>query len=134
MAECHSLSQRRRYPSDLSDERWQSVSPLIPAAKALGRPRSQSVREIVDAINYHWETGCAWRMLPHDFPPWGTVYSYFRKWQRLGLLRQMQAELQRPPRARNASSRQPTFAHRDFQNPDQSPMTAERMPTSAPDA
>jgi putative transposase len=119
---------RQRYPSDLSEERWQVVSPLIPPRKALGRPRSQSVREIVDAINYHWETGCAWRMLPHDFPPWGTVYSYFRKWQRTGVLRQLQDQLLRPTRTRKTTSRQPTFASRDFQNPDVASTTMERNP------
>ena len=128
MTECNPCSQRRHYPSDLSEERWQSVSPLLPPAKLLGRPRTQAVREIVDAINYHWETGCAWRMLPHDFPPWGTVYSYFRKWQRLGVLHRVQAELQRPARPRKATSRQPSFAPRDFQNPDQQPALTEPRP------
>lgn len=109
---------RQRYPTDLPDERWQVISPLIPPAKALGRPRAQSLREIVNAIHYHLETGCAWRMLPHDFPPWGTVYSYYRKWRRTGVLRQLQEQLVRPVRTRKTTPRQPTFAARDFQNPD----------------
>ncbi len=109
---------RPRYPSDLSDDRWQAVSPLIPPGKTVGRPRAQSVREILDAINYHWETGCAWRMLPHDFPPWGTVYSYYRKWRRTGVLQQLRDELLRPVRSRKTAQRQPVFAPRDFQNPD----------------
>ncbi len=110
---------RRRYPSDLTDDRWQAVSPLLPAAKTVGRPRERTVREIVDAINYHWETGCAWRMLPHDFPPWGTVYAYFRKWQQMGVLRPVREELLRPrPRTRKSDHRNPRPTTRDFQNPD----------------
>lgn len=113
---------RRRYPSDLPDDRWQAVSVLIPPAKLVGRPRERAVREIVDAINYHWETGCAWRMLPHDFPPWGTVYAYYRKWRRLGVLKPVRDELLRPTsRTRTANRRNPVPCDRAFQNPDLTP-------------
>lgn len=113
---------RRRYPSDLPDDRWQAVSVLIPPPKSVGRPRERAVREIVDAINYHWETGCAWRMLPHDFPPWGTVYAYFRKWRRLGVLKPVREELLRPTsHARKAHPRNPVPSDRAFQNPDSIP-------------
>lgn len=119
MTNCSDSPARRRYPSDLSDERWQAVSALVPPPKAVGRPRERAVREIVDAINYHWETGCAWRMLPHDFPPWGTVYAYFRKWQRLGVLKPVRDELLRPTsRARPSHRRNPQPAVRAFQNPE----------------
>ena len=79
-------AKRRSYPSDLSDVQWRRVDPLIPPERTRGRHRSTHVREIVNAINYRRATGCAWRMLPHDFPPWGTVYTYFRAWERDGTL------------------------------------------------
>lgn len=88
--------RRHRYPSDISDRQWDVVSPFCTQPTATpGRPRSTSLREVVDAINYRWNTGCSWRMLPHDFPPWQTVYWYFRVWQRAGTLRPVRETLQR---------------------------------------
>ena len=69
---------RRAYQSDLSDAEWGCLEPHLPAPKATGRPRLHSPREILDAIFYVLKSGCAWRLLPHDFPPWKTVYHYFR--------------------------------------------------------
>jgi putative transposase len=78
---------RRRYPSDLSDAEWTLLAPLLPAAKPGGRPRSVDLRAVVNAISYWLRGGVAWRALPHDFPPWKTVYHYWRAWpaqRRLG--------------------------------------------------
>ena len=72
---------RRAYPTDLTDDEWRVVSPLIPAAKPGGRPRSADPREILNGIRYLLRSGGAWRLLPHEFPPWPTVYAYFRRWQ-----------------------------------------------------
>ena len=74
--------KRKTYPSDLTDEQWELLSPLLPAAKPGGRPRTVELREILNAILYVLRTGCAWRMLPHDLPPWQTVYKYLllRRW------------------------------------------------------
>lgn len=72
---------RKPYPSDLTDEEWQVIEPLIPPAKPGGRRRSVNIREIINGILYVLRSGCAWRMLPHDLPPWSTVYDYFRKWR-----------------------------------------------------
>lgn len=72
---------RQTYPSDITDEEWAILEPLIPIAKKGGRPRKVDTREIVNAIFYVLRSGCAWRMLPHDFPPWSTVYTYFRNWK-----------------------------------------------------
>jgi putative transposase len=58
------------------------VEPIIPEAKTGGRPRNIDVRAVVNAIFYLLRTGCQWRLLPHDFPPWQTVYYYFRRWDR----------------------------------------------------
>jgi transposase len=79
-------SGRWPYPSDLTERQWNRIVPLLPESRSTGRRRRHSLRQVLDAINYRWETGCAWRMLPHDFPPWGTVYTYYRRWQRTGLL------------------------------------------------
>jgi len=78
------MAKRRAYPSDLSDEAWQVLDPLIPADKRGGRPAEHERREIVNAVLYVLRTGCQWRALPHDFPPWKTVYTYFHTWRRDG--------------------------------------------------
>ena len=71
------MAQRTRkpYPTDLSDAEWRIIEPLLPRPSTRrGRPRVHSYREILNAIFYVLRTGGAWRMLPHDFPPWQTVY------------------------------------------------------------
>ena len=72
---------RAPYPSDLTDRQWRRLAPRLPAAKAGGRPRSADLREVVNAIHYVLRNGIIWRALPHDFPPWPTVYGYFRQWR-----------------------------------------------------
>jgi putative transposase len=72
---------RKTYPSDLTDEGWAILEPLIPPAAPGGRPRTTDMREVVDAIFYRNRNGCTWRALPHDFPPWSTVYNYFKWWK-----------------------------------------------------
>ncbi len=72
---------RRAYQTDLSDAEWACIEPRLPAPKPGGRPRVHPLREILDAVFYVARGGCAWRLLPHDFPPWKTVYHYFRLWR-----------------------------------------------------
>src|SRR3712207_172482 len=72
---------RKPYPTDLSDAEWNYIESYLPVPKEHGRPRIHSPREILDAIFYILRSGCQWRMLPHDFPRWPTVYHYFRKWR-----------------------------------------------------
>src|SRR6478609_3487855 len=69
------------YPSDLSDTEWQNLRRLLPAPKRGGRPRTTDLRSVVNAIFYVLRSGCAWRMLPQDFPPFPTVYMYFKQWR-----------------------------------------------------
>jgi transposase len=76
---------RRRYPTDLTDTQWALLAPLIPAPKPGGRPAVHDRRELVNAMLYWLRAGCAWRLLPHEFPPWRTVYHYWRAWHREGL-------------------------------------------------
>ncbi|MBV8884685.1 MAG: transposase [Chroococcidiopsidaceae cyanobacterium CP_BM_RX_35] len=77
--------KRKLYPTDLTDKQWLILAPLLPAAKTGGRPRCVNLREVLKAIFYILCGGCAWRMLPHDFPAWKTVYHYFRLWCITGL-------------------------------------------------
>lgn len=74
---------RKPYPSDVTDGQWRLIEPLIPPPKPGGRPREVDLREVVNGILYVVRTGCSWRQVPHDFPPWITVYYYFRRFQSL---------------------------------------------------
>jgi len=73
--------ERKAYPTDLTDEQWDLVRPLLPAAKPGGRPRSVDLREVLNGVLYVVRGGASWRMLPHDLPPWGTVHFYYRCWR-----------------------------------------------------
>ena len=75
---------RAAYPTDLTDEQWKWVEKQIPAPKSGGRPRTVDMRQILDAILYLVRGGIAWRLLPHDFPGWSTVYHYFRCFKKDG--------------------------------------------------
>ncbi len=74
-----------RYASDLTDREWGLISPCLPGPRRLGRPRSTDLREVVNALLYIATTGCQWRMMPRDFPPFTTVQSYFYEWRATGL-------------------------------------------------
>ena len=79
--------QRRNYTTDVTDQEWQLLHPQLPKAHppgSRGRPREADLREIINALFYLLRTGCQWRNLPHEFPPWQTVYTYFRNWKREG--------------------------------------------------
>lgn len=86
-------ANRAAYDSDLSDQEWAIIVAYIPKAKSGGRPRTTNIREVVNAIFYMLRAGCAWRLLPHDLPPWQTVYSYFRAWVQSGIWEQLHAKL-----------------------------------------
>lgn len=77
--------KRTSYLTDLSDAEWDGIASLFPAPATHGRPRLHSPREIFTAIVSLLRSGCAWRLLPHDLPPWKTVYHSFRLWQKNGL-------------------------------------------------
>src|SRR5690242_20311779 len=77
-------STRKPYPSDLRDAEWALLEPLVPAVKPGGRPARHSRREIVNGILYVVRGGNQWRAIPHDLPPWQTVYFYFRRWRNDG--------------------------------------------------
>src|SRR3954465_3709442 len=78
------IKPRKPYPSDLTDDQWAIIEPLLPPPVAAGAPRKTNLREVLNAIFYVLSTGCAWSALPHDFPPEGTVRDYFPQWRRAG--------------------------------------------------
>lgn len=84
---------QKPYPSDLSDAEWRQLDALLPAAKPGGRPAKYSRREVVNAVLYVLRTGGSWRSLPHEFPPWESVYGYFRRWCQAGVWQQVHQAL-----------------------------------------
>ena len=107
---------RTSYPTDLTDEQWALLEPLLPAAKPGGRPRSVDLREVVNAMLYLLRGGCAWRLLPHEFPPWGTVWTYFRRWRDDGTLDRLHDELRARVREAAGRDRQPSAGCLDSQS------------------
>ena len=110
------MKTRRPYPTDLSDEGWAILEPLVPAAKPGGRPRAHESRELLDAIFYVVRGGCAWRLLPHEFPPWQTAYHYFREWRIDGTWERVHASLRDRVRLREGRSATPSAAIVDSQS------------------
>ena len=98
--------KRLSYPSDLTEKEWAILAPLIPPAKPGGHPRTTDIREVINAILYLDRTGGQWRALPHEFPPWSTVWSYFRTWRNDGTWKRMHTALRE--RVRVKQGRQPT--------------------------
>lgn len=96
---------RPRYPSDVTDEQWLMIAPLLPPPSTNGRPEKHPRREIVNAIFYVLRTGCAWRQLPHDLPPWQTVYWYFKRWRDDGTVTHIHDALR--DRLRDTAGRDP---------------------------
>lgn len=93
---CPGVSDHRRrpsYPSDLTDGQWERVRPLVDRADPGRSSCDSDLRAVLDAVNYRWRTGCSWRMLPHDLPPWKTVYGHFRRWRRGGVLGEIRSRL-----------------------------------------
>jgi len=106
----------KRYPSDLSDEQWSLIAPLIPAAKTGGRKRSVDLREVVNAILYVLETGCQWRALPKDLPPKSTVHDYLDLWEWDGTLMRIHGALYARVREAEGRGPEPTAAILDSQS------------------
>jgi putative transposase len=108
--------ERMPYPSDVTDEEWAILEPLIPAAKPGGRPQEIARREIVNGILYVLRSGCPWRLLPHDLPHWSTVHLYFREWKLAGIWEQVNAALRREVRVGLGRDPEPSAAILDSQS------------------
>lgn len=107
---------RQAYPSDLTDKQWELLAPLIPQPSLEGRTPFLERREIVNAILYVLRSGCPWRLLPHDFPAWGTVYWYFRCWRDEGVWDQLLATLRLEVRIKQGRNAQPSAGIIDSQS------------------
>jgi len=108
---------KKRYPTDLNGRRWDIIQPLLPEALPGGRPRAVPLRKVLDAILYVTRAGCAWRLLPHgEFPPWQTVYGYFRRWSRDGVWRRVHDTLRADVRRKAGRHKHPTAGSLDSQS------------------
>ena len=107
---------RKAYPTDLTDEQWGIIAPLLPRMFSVGRPREVDFREVINAIFYVLTTGCAWSALPHDFPPEGTVRDYFHQWRRSGLWASINDILRRQVRREENRDEEPSAAIIDSQS------------------
>lgn len=107
---------RTQYPTDLTDSQWKRIAPLIPPPKPGGRPRSTEMREVLNAMFYIARTGCAWRMLPHEFPKWRTVYEFYAAWRDDGTWEHMNARLRERVRRKAGRQSEPRIAVLDSQS------------------
>ncbi len=104
------------YSTDLTDAAWGLIAPLLPAAGTGGRPRTTDTRAVLNAIFYLLRTGCQWRLLPRDFPAWGTVYYYFRSWKNAGVWTCIQRALYEQARTQAGRSPCPSIVIMDGQS------------------
>jgi putative transposase len=116
MARKKSSAKVKRYPTDLNDRKWQIICTLLSPALLGGRPRTIRLRKLMDAILYITRSGCAWRLLPHDFPPWQTVYGYFRRWKNDGTWQRIHDTLRASVRRKAGHHKHPTAGSIDSQS------------------
>ncbi len=107
--------QRLPYATDLTDEEWQILKPMLPPATAGGRPRKYPLREVLNGIQYVLRAGCAWRLMPHDLPHWQTAYQTWRAWRQDGTWLRIHDQLRDEVRTRMGRHRQPSAAIIDAQ-------------------
>ena len=101
---------RKPYPTDLSDAQWTRLRLCLPTPNVQGRPRIHSLHGVFDAFFYVLKSGCHWRLLPHDFPPWSSVYYHFRRFRLSGLWYLILKVLRSTERKRAGKDPQPTAA------------------------
>lgn len=109
-------SPRKPYSTDLTNPEWGLLAPELPPPESVGAPRTTNLREVVNAILYRLHNGCAWRALPHDFPPEGTVRDYFHRWRRTGLWQHINDVLRRQVRKAEGRNEEPSAAIIDSQS------------------
>ena len=114
------MNTRESYSTDVSDAAWRVLEPVVPAVKSGGpkggRPATHTRREILNGIRYVLRSGGAWRLLPHDFPAWQTVYDYFRQWRKDGTWYRMNTALRRQLRLALGRNPEPSAAVLDSQS------------------
>ncbi|QKV18288.1 IS5 family transposase [Oricola thermophila] len=112
----HHVRRHCRYASDLSDAEWRLIQPLLPSPRRLGRPLKVDLREVMNAILYMASTGCQWRMLPKEFPPFTTVQNHFYDWRDNGILRSISNTLVARAREKNGREASPSAGVIDSQS------------------
>lgn len=110
------IISRQAYPTDLKDQEWQLIEPLLPPPATVGRPQEWPLREILDAIFYIVKSGCQWRMLPHDLPPKDSVYYHFSKWRKNGVWQAINDSLVQQVRQAEGREALPSAAALDAQS------------------
>ncbi len=116
---------KRSYSTDLSDAEWRYLEPHVPPPSKRGRPRAHAAREILDAVFYVLKSGCPWRLLPRDFPPWETVYWWFGRWRTDGTFERLNAALRERLRARSDRDPLPSAGIADSQSAKTTGVSAE---------
>jgi putative transposase len=110
------MSTRKSYPSDVTDEQWELLRPLLPKPQRRGRRQSVDRRDLLDGVFYLLRTGCQWRQLPHDFPPWGTVASQYHRWRVTGVWENVHHTLHAQVRTHQGREPRPTAGVLDSQS------------------
>lgn len=110
------MAHTHHYPSDLTDAQWAEIEPLLPPPSKNGRNEAHPRREIVDAILYITHNGCVWRAIPSDFPPWQTIYGYFRRWRDNGTTARVNEGLRKKARILVGRDPEPSAAIIDSQS------------------
>jgi putative transposase len=108
-------ARRLAYTTDLTDEEWQILEPLLPPEKSGGRPRKYAMREVINGIQYVLRAGCAWRLMPHDLPHWQTAYQTWRAWRQDGTWLKIHDQLRDEVRTCMGRHPQPSAAIIDAQ-------------------
>lgn len=109
--------ERKAYPTDLTDKEWARIEELFVLSYAKGgRPLKYSKRELLNALFYVLRTGCQWRSLPHDFPPWKTVHEQFRTWKKQGIFEKLNDKLTQEARIHQGRNRLPSACIIDSQS------------------
>ena len=108
--------ERIPYPSDVTDEQWSLIESHIPPEKSGGPPRTVNMREVINGILYLNRTGCSWRMIPHDLPPWGTVHYYYRRFRLEGVWSNIHDRLRQQVRVEAGKKKTPSAAIIDSQS------------------
>src|SRR5438874_4102167 len=110
MQSCEVGRSRKRYPSDVSDDEWALVAPYMTLMSEDAPQREHSLREVFNGLRYIARTGCTWRMMPHDLPPWPAVYQQAQRWFGAGCFQAMVADLRAILRVKEGRKKQPTAA------------------------
>lgn len=108
--------KRKSYPTDLTNKQWKLLASFIPSPKTGGRNRKVDIREVINAVFYLLRSGCAWRMLPNDFPKWRTVYGYFNEWKKDGIWKTIHDSLREKVRLQEGRNKQPSAGIIDSQS------------------